>query len=181
MNEEQQKEYPIEQLLGEIAAKANPLHPDNGMLAALRQGLNEDTQMRAWAYLGRYCDLSDARQLMVFRLVAGAAATLQKDGLCRKGCGNVGATMRQLVTGINGAGVQADKDLASLDARFRRLLNCRTVGELCPRLVEVIRAAAAKGVPVDCAQLYWDLAKWENGSAIRMEWARGYWAGGKEA
>jgi len=43
----------------------------------------------------------------------------------------------------------------------------------------VIRAAAAKGVPVDVEQLFWDLQKWERTAepTTKVRWAQTYWSG----
>lgn len=180
MAEQQEEEYPIIRLLRDIAIAASPKHPDRGMLAALRRGFNDDTQMLAWPYLARYCELTDVRELTVIRFIAATAAMLEEDGLAHGGVGNLGATMRKLVLGEAGAEKSPAETLASFDGRFRRLLSCRTAEELCQRLVEVVQAASAKGCVVDLEKLYWDIKNWE-ARDIRMEWARGYWEPGKGA
>ena len=72
---------------------------------------------------------------------------------------------------------EAEKALASFEARFRRLLTCQTTEELCGHLVGVVRAAAAKNTPMDVKQLFWDLQDWQAREKrdVRLEWARGYW------
>ena len=166
------QEHPVEQLLGEIMRAANPHSPDRGMLACLRRGLGEATEPYAWPYLAPYCDLTDPREKAIWAFAAGAAATLCPDGLVRERIGNMGATMRKLAVGDNTK--EADASLNSFKARFHRLLTCRIAEELCLHLVPVVRAAQAKGVPVDVRRLFWDLRKWETHN-IRLEWAQGYW------
>jgi CRISPR type I-E-associated protein CasB/Cse2 len=168
----------IDDLLEKIRQAASPGHEDRGMLAALRRGFSEATEQYAWPYLAPYCKMTDPKQRAIWLTVAAAAATLAPDGLNQSGfgVGNLGATMRHLALGEDTA-KDVEKKLASFEARFRRLLTCQTVEELCKHLVGVIRAAAAKGKKVNLKQLFWDLQKWENTTEPikKVEWAQGYW------
>ena len=167
----------ISELLGKIQHAASPGREDRGMLAALRRGFSEATEQYAWPYLAPYCPMTDPKQRTIWLTVAAAKATLAPDGLDRAGLGvgNLGATMRHLAIGDGKQ--KADDALASFEARFRRLLTCQTVEELCKHLVGVIRAASAKSKPVDLKKLFWDLQTWEDRSQrdVRVEWAQGYW------
>ena len=167
----------IKKLLADIQRAADPVRGDRGMLAALRRGLSEATEHYAWPYLAPCCDLADARERIVWLTIAGAAALLALDGLIRsyRGVGNLGATMRYLAIGKDNK--EADKKLASFENRFRRLLTCRTREDLCRHLPSVIRAAAAKEVPVDLELLFWDIQKWERTEepTVRVQWAKVYW------
>jgi len=167
----------IDNLLKEIHEAAAPGREDRGMLAALRRGLSEATEQYAWPYIAPHCPMTDPKQRAIWLTVAGAAATLEPLGLAKSGLGvgNLGATMRHLALGDGKQ--KADDALASFEARFRRLLTCQTVEELCKHLVGVIRAAAAKTKPVDLKKLFWDLQTWEdrNQRDVRVEWAQGYW------
>ena len=82
--------------------------------------------------------------------------------------GNLGATMRKI-------------DMATIEGRFKRLLTCDTTAELCERIPAVIRAAKAKGIPVDYQLLYWDIRNWEE-KEIKLKWADAFWgtAGGDQ-
>jgi len=166
----------INELLADIARAASPAREDRGKLAALRRGCSEATEQYAWPYIAEYCDLTDKRQRVIWLTVAYAAATLTPDGLVCTGAGNGGATMRRLALGDDHP-KDADKVLASFEARFRRLLTCQTTEELCQHVVRVVRAASAKGKPVDVRQLFRDLQDWEDRKTrdVRVEWARGYW------
>jgi CRISPR type I-E-associated protein CasB/Cse2 len=167
----------LDGLLAEIRQAAAPGHPDRGKLAALRHGFGETTASLAWPYIAPYCDLTDARQRTLWLTVAATAATLQPDGLVRRGAGNVGATMRNLALGKDAHAKDAEKTLASFEARFRRLLSGQTSVELCQHLTTVVRAASAKGVALDVRQLFEDLQDWERRDVrdVPVEWARGYW------
>lgn len=167
----------ISELLGKIQHAASPGREDRGMLAALRRGFSETTEQYAWPYLAPYCPMTDPKQRAIWLTIAAAKATLAPDGLDRAGLGvgNLGATMRHLALGDSKK--KEDDALASFEARFRRLLTCQTVEELCKHLVGVIRAASAKSKPVDLKGLFWDLQAWEDRSQrdVRVEWAQGYW------
>ncbi|MDD4442749.1 MAG: type I-E CRISPR-associated protein Cse2/CasB [Kiritimatiellae bacterium] len=170
----------IKNLLDKIQQGAHPVHGDRGMLAALRRGLSEATEQYAWPYLASYCAMTDPKQRVIWLTVAGAAATLAPLGLVRDnevGVGNMGATLRHLAAGGEHKEKEVDKKLASFENRFRRLLTCQTVEELCRHLVGVVRAAAAKNIPVNLLQLYSDLLAWESRQVpdVRVEWAQGYW------
>jgi CRISPR type I-E-associated protein CasB/Cse2 len=169
----------IKNLLDDIKIAASPGREDRGMLAALRRGLSEATEHYAWPYLAPYCPMSDPKQRTIWLMIAAAAATLAPDRLARagRGVGNLGVTLRKLALGSTGE--KSDKALASFEARFRRLLTCQATEEICRHLSGVIRAAAAKGVPVDVEQLFWDLQKWERTEepTTKIRWAQTYWSG----
>lgn len=168
----------IDVLLKEIQQAAAPGRGDRGKLAALRRGFSEATAHYAWPHIAPRCDITDERQRAIWLCVAAAAATLAPDRLLRDRVGNMGATMRQLAQGGDGKKVD-DKALNTFEANFRRLLTCPTTEDLCRHLPRVIRAAAAKGKPVDVRMLYHDLQDWEcrTNRDVRVEWARGYWVG----
>jgi CRISPR type I-E-associated protein CasB/Cse2 len=170
-------------LLKTIRHAASPGCEDRGMLAALRRGFSETTEQYAWPYLAPYCTMTDPKQRAIWLTVAAAAATLAPDGLNQFGfgVGNLGATMRHLALGED-AKKDIEKKLASFEARFRRLLTCQSVEELCRHLVGVIRTAAAKGKKVDLEQLFWDLQKWEDTTepTRKVVWAQGYWTDARD-
>ncbi len=169
----------ISELLKSIRQAASPTHGDRGKLAALRRGFSEATEAYAWPYLAPHCDITDARQRIIWRTVAGAAAELAPQGLERSGhgVGNMGATLRKLA--FVSSSDKGEKALSSFENRFRRLLTCQTSDELCRHLISPIRAASAKGVPIDAEQLFWDLQQWEHPvePTTKMKWARVYWMG----
>lgn len=169
----------ISSLLKSIREAASPTRGDRGMLAALRRGFSEATESYAWPYLAPHCDITDTRQRIIWQTVAAAAAELAPDGLERSGhgVGNMGATLRKLAFGTSSE--KGDKALATFESRFRRLLTCQTAEDLCRHLINPIRAASVKGVPIDVEQLFWDLQQWEKTEepTTKMKWARVYWIG----
>ena len=159
----------IDRFLADLAGAVH--RDDRGTLADLRHSFSEATSHRAWPHLAPYCDLRDPRTRAIWSVVGAGFATLAPEGLARSSVGNIGATMRKLAVGD---GKSDEKKLASFEGRFRRLLTCPSVEELCEHLVAVVRAAKAKGVAVDFRKLYEDLMGWEN-QEVRIEWATAYW------
>lgn len=162
---------PIDRFLADLASAVH--RDDRGKLADLRRSVSEATSHRAWPHLAPYCDLRDARVRAIWSVIGAGFATLAPDGLARTNVGNIGATMRKLALGD---GRPDEKKLASFEGRFRRLLTCPTVEELCEHLVAIVRAAKAKSVPIDFRKLYDDLMAWED-QQVRIEWATAYWGG----
>lgn len=169
-----QQEPPINGLLSELGRAV--ASDDRGMLANIRRGFSESTEIRAYPYVAPYCDLTNDRQRRIILTVAAGYATLAPAGLARNNCGNMGATMRRLA--LRGTSESPEKALTTFEARFRRLLTCQATRELCEHLVPVFRAAVNKESPVDFKQLYWDLTDWERRDRrdVRIAWAKGYWA-----
>ncbi len=167
----------IDQLLDDIRQAAHPVHGDRGKLAALRRGFSEATAHYAWPHIATYCDITDERSRIIWLTVAAAAATLAPhEGLMPSSRGgNMGTTLRLLALGEHNK--YDEKALHSFEARFRRLLTCQTVSDLCRHIPRLILAATAKGKPVNVRQLFWDIRDWEHKERrnVRIEWAKGYW------
>lgn len=142
---------------------------DRGLMADLRRGFNPDTEHKAWPYVADWCDLTRSRQRHVHMTVMAAFAYHPRHD---ESAGNLGRTLRKI------AMVEGGKDgLASFETRFRRLLVCDSLEELCRLLGPVIRAAAAKGVTINYVELFKDLTYWS--SPVKLRWASGYWSSGK--
>ncbi len=143
---------------------------DRAALANLRRGFSETTEHRAWPYLAEWCDLANDRDRTIWRTIAAGAATLESSA----NTGNLGVTLRELALGRSAE--KKDEALNSFAGRFRRLLACDSVGELCDHLTPIFRAAKQKEIPVNFRQLFWDLVKWGNDpQAVRTRWAQAYW------
>jgi hypothetical protein len=132
------------------------LKSDRGALANLRGALSEARRPNAWPILGGF---PGAIGNPAFETVAGLWASDPDQG---DGEGNLGATLAKLKSEHN-----------SFEGRFKRLLACDE-NEIAERVVPVVRAAQAKGVRVNCAQLLSDLLCWKNGKA-KVEWAKAFW------
>ena len=139
---------------------------DRGIMANLRHGFSNATAYRAWPHVAGWGDLTNDWQRAILLTVAAGYAT---HGRTDSGDGNLGRTLRRLATG-DGASNEA---LSSFDGRFRRLLSCDDVRDLCALLPGILRAAERRGVGVDFVQLYRDLTYW--GERVKVAWAAAYW------
>lgn len=145
---------------------------DRGMMADLRCGFSSAKQHRAWPHIARFCALDQEWSRLPVQTVCAAFASQQEN----TAKGNLGTTMRN-VAGGNKEG------LATFEGRFRRLLTCDSQQEICERIPSVIRAAKAKGIPVNFRQLYCDICWWESDKyPPKLKWADAFWgtSGGKE-
>lgn len=160
----------IDSFLAELAGYVE--RNDRGALADLRRGLSPATEERAWPYLASYCDLRNHEHRLIWQTVAAGFATIERS----TESGNLGRTLRALAMGDR-RGAEGVDALKSFDARFRRLLTCRSSGDLCRHLPAIIRAAKCKGVEIDFRRLFWDLMQWdgENRDDVRARWAAAYW------
>ena len=138
---------------------------DRSLMANLRRGLSETTANRTWPYIARWCRLDNDRRRRIFEIVAASFA-FNPESVSE---GNMGTTMRHLTV---------DKGLSTFEARFKRILSCDTVFEVCERLPAVIRATKAKGVAINHEALFKDLQYW--GDTVKIKWADAYWGNVKE-
>jgi len=128
---------------------------DRGALANLRGALKPAQRHRAWPLLGPVGGIGNPR----YEIVAGLFAYHPEE----TSTGNLGTTCRRLAGENN-----------TFDGRFRRLLTCDR-DEICDRLVPIVFAAKAKGVPVNYEDLFADLCYWSD--SVKERWAREYWGG----
>ena len=135
------------------------LKTDRGAMANLRGVLKSAQRHRAWPLLGPVGGIGNPR----YEIVAGLFAHHAEETTT----GNLGTTCRRL-----------SDDHDSFDGRFRRLITCDR-DEICDRLVPVVFAAKAKGVPVNYEQLFADLCYWSDN--VKERWAREFWGGAEPA
>lgn len=148
---------------------------DRGTLADLRHGFSGATAHRAWPYVAKYCNLASDRDRAIWLTVAAGAATQENAGFGSKG--NMG-TMLRAIAG-DGKKPKPD-DLKSYDARFRRLLTCSSVEDLCTHLPGVLRTAHRKTILVNYERLFWDLCIWHK-NEVGVKWAVEYWGASSDA
>ena len=149
-------------------------HGDRGMMADLRHGFVPDRAHRAWPYIARWCGkrFADDDERTVHLTVAAAFSTHPEPG----GRGGLGSVMRLIAVGQG-----SQKGLESFEGRFRRLLTCESIAEICQRSGGVVRAAKQKGVSVDYRQLLRDLRtfRWpDSRERTKVRWASEFWGGG---
>ncbi|MBO4317470.1 MAG: type I-E CRISPR-associated protein Cse2/CasB [Mailhella sp.] len=149
---------------------------DRGLMADLRAGLKDNTQMKAWPYLARFCDLNDRYRADVFRTMAGLFAShpLECRGegmgrLCRRLCDQ--DEMKSLG---GGAAFSEDAKEGPVTKRVKQLLDSDR-DEICERVVRIVLYAKSKDIPVDYHALADDLLHW--GDRVRRRWAQDFWGG----
>ncbi|MBN2685550.1 MAG: type I-E CRISPR-associated protein Cse2/CasB, partial [Pontiellaceae bacterium] len=142
--------------------------PDVNIFARAALHLFADTArgcqplLRAWPHIAPYCNLDVEWSRLPVQTVCAAFASQPEYAKS----GNLGSTLRRL-----------KEAMASAEGRFERLLTCDTKEELCTRLPAIIRAAKAKGIPVNYQQLYCDICWWEVAD-IKVRWAAAFWGTG---
>ena len=141
---------------------------DRGFMADLRRGFSEATADRTWPHIAPWCDLTNTRQRIIYQTISAAFSTQSQT--TKKG--NMGDLMHNLAVG-DGHG---EEGLKTFDGRFRRFLSCASAREVCTRLPGVIRAAAARNIPLNHVQLLVDLWSWDWGDHAKLRWARAYWS-----
>lgn len=144
---------------------------DRGFMADLRCALIPALEQRCWPLFAQFHVLTDPRQCAIYALVA-AAYGIQPEAPAEST--DFGATVRKLAYG---GGESASQ---SFDAGFRKLLACRDAIELKDQLPRFFKAASQKNVPIDHQRLLDDLASWEYGNRIRLQWAQSYFGNSRE-
>lgn len=144
---------------------------DRGLLAALRQGLAQATEMRAWPYLARFGGIGQKADARAVRTVAGLFAHHPEN--CESG--NMGDTCRELCRGTDEDPGKATDSPGPVGRKFGWLL-AADKEEICGRTARIVLYAKSRGIPVNYARLQEDLTHWPR---AREAWADAFWAEGK--
>ena len=163
----------IDDFLDEVKAHRD----DRGFLARLKRGLAEGTEDQAWGILAvQHFDFSNAAKRRVWSVIGGLAANLVDAGLLKtEGRENMGTVMRLV---MHADGKADESRMKTYETKLRRLLNCDSTVELCDLVIGVVRLAEAKGVAVNCRQLYFDLNGWDEPvkrEKYRVSWAQNFY------
>lgn len=141
------------------------------VMATLRCGLVETTEMRAWPLLAHLGGIGNKQQSIAVRTVAGLFALHSLN--CESG--NMGTVCR-LLCGTeekpwDNRSVQNDGP-GAMERRFLYLINADRE-EICARVCRLVRYAHSQEIPVNYAALEKDLATWPR---AREAWASAFWA-----
>lgn len=166
----------MEELLRRIerAVQAN----DRGYLAELRRGMSSTTQMQAWEHIVPFCKgFEDDAIRTIWCSFGGCAALIIQSGLntSEPPWYNFGSTMRAIARGSGSGSV--NERLKSFEPKFRRLLSCHDVMNLCEMVVGIVRTAESLSVKVNLKKLFWDLMDWrdaEKREKAKLRWAEQY-------
>lgn len=144
---------------------------DRGKLADRRRGLSSGTEQSAWPLLGALGAFRDRREMLPVYQTVGALFALHPTVA---NSGNFGVTCRR---------IRRESDMNKpdpFDARFRRLLACDSLTDLCGQLAGAVKMAKANDVLVDFDRLFTDLSWFErNPRRLKIDWARQYWGAGE--
>lgn len=152
---------------------------DHGLMAALRCGLGESREVRAWPVLACFCDLAsplekDKHACRVAKTVAGLFAAHPAPG----GKGDMGALCLALCRDDERAGLRSwrsdnegERAEGPMAGRLRYLLAAGPE-EICPRVTRVALYAKSRDLPVAYEQLEKDLLTWPR---ARRAWAQHFW------
>lgn len=150
------------------------LQNDRGKMASLRRGLSPTTVMDAWPVLSALGgSIGQPGESIHVDIAALFASHPQESG-----ARNFGESCRDIALADSSDSILPE----SYERRFRRLLACDRSEDLVGQLRTWIRLAANKGVGINYANLFDELAWW-NSSAdrIRVRWARSFWRAGAES
>lgn len=144
------------------------------VMAMLRCGLVESTEIRAWPLLAHFNGIGNKPRSRAVRTVAGLFATHPNN--CESG--NMGTVCRQLCdsdekpweSGESGEGSAP----GPMERRFLYLLNADSE-EICERICRLVRYAGSKDIPINYSALEEDLSRWPR---ARKDWATAFWAPG---
>lgn len=141
---------------------------DRRTMSLLRQGLNADTEMRAWEILGRIGGIGMSREAMSIRLVAGCYAL---HPFHREDVGNMGSVCRRLCDSTEKPW-DCDVPPGPMARHFSHLLQADRK-ELFRLLPNFIKRAKQESIPVDYAALRQDILDWPK---CRESWAVSFWS-----
>ena len=128
---------------------------DRGALANLKGGLSAARKPNAWPLLAGF---EGAIGNSAYETVAALWAS---DPALDCHEGSLGNALARIKTENN-----------SFEGRFKRLLTCER-DEIAERIIPVVRAAQAKGISINYAQLLSDLLWWND--IVKVVWAKAFW------
>ena len=153
---------------GFVAETIKRCSADNAYRAAMRRADNPDTAAMAWEYLVSWCDISKEYERLPFALIGAAIA---REKTAANGTKNLGELFR--------ACCKDENDTEREKRRFRRIISCDSVAELC----EVLRSTLMyfQGtVPgeIDYESLLKDILFF--GERVKLKWAGSFFGHRKE-
>lgn len=145
---------------------------DRGAMASLRCALVESKRHRAWPLLARFRGIGTDPRALAVQLVAGLYASHPEE--CHQG--DLGSTCRAFLTEEERQEMELTGRPGPICRRVQHLLAAEGE-EVLQRVLRLVLRAKAENVPVNYGQLLEDLMRWHfNPEAIRVRWARSFWA-----
>lgn len=145
---------------------------DRGAMASLRCALVEDKRHRAWPLLARFQGIGSDPRALAVQLVAGLYASHPEEAEN----GDLGSTCRALLSDDERQRIDSKSEPGPVSRRMQHLLAAEG-DEVFPRVLRLVLRAKAESVPVNYDRLLEDLMQWRHDpNAVRVRWARSFWA-----
>lgn len=141
---------------GFSASVISRIKNDTAFRAVMSRAANPAFESAAWEYLIPYCSIENDFQRIPFALVASAIAGSRPEA---NGTDDIGTAFRKICRN------QDDKDREG--KRFRRLISCDSVLELCPLLRPILSYLTVNGASLDYTKLLNDLLFWNQKTKLR--------------
>lgn len=142
---------------GFTAAAISRVKTDTAFRAVMSRADNPAFESAAWEHLIPYCRIEKDHQRIPFAVVGAAIAKIRPEA---NGTDDIGSAFRKICKN------QDDIDRES--RRFRRLIGCDSVSEICRLLRPLLPYLASKGAALDYTRLLFDLLFWEQD--IKLRW-----------
>ena len=151
-----------------MESKANPagftaavivrVKTDTAFRAVMSRADNPAFESAAWEYLIPYCNIEHDFERIPFALVGAAIARIRPE---KDGNAEIGTAFDSICSS------QVDRERESI--RFRRLIACESVLDICTVLRPILQYLNSKGAPINFSQLLNDLIYWNQ--RIKIRWA----------
>lgn len=130
--------------------------------SAMRRADNPVTESFAWEHLVTWCDISKDWERLPFALIGSAVANELPDS---DGKANLGELLRKCCT--------SDDDREREKRRFRRILSCESIQELCIVLRPILKYLQSNSsVPIGYAGLLTDILYFNE--RVKLRWAESF-------
>lgn len=145
---------------------------DRGAMASLRCALVDGKRHRAWPLIARFQGIGSDFRALAVQAVAGLYASHPEE--CDEG--DLGSTCRAFLSDDERLMIDSKGGPGPVSRRMQHLLAAERE-EVFPRVVRVVLRAKAEAVPVNYCRLLDDLMQWHyDPDAVRLRWARSFWA-----
>lgn len=145
---------------------------DRGAMASLRCALVDAKRYRAWPLLARFHGIGSDFRALAVQLVAGLYASHPDE--CDNG--DLGSTCRAFLSDDERLMIDSKGEPGPVSRRMQHLLAAEGE-EVFLRVLRLVLRAKGEGVPVNYGRLFEDLLQWRyDPDAVRVRWARGFWA-----
>jgi len=153
----------------------NIIKKDRGARAALRRGDHETTEFQSWEFLAPWCDLERENERRAFALVASSIARVSPENDGDLGLG------RALASAYSSEKRRHQEQSSPAHTRLRRLIACKSAGEVIKFLRSTFRLLESRGVRIKYSEVLRDLLFFSHhGEKIKARWAKNFYGSMEE-